>query len=64
MVLANAQLAEAVLSVERVSFRTGKFRSTPTRRTKSEAPEPDLKDADLPVPTAVFHIDDVMAINE
>jgi hypothetical protein len=64
MVVTKAQLAEAVLSVERLSFRTGDFCTKPTRRTESEVPEPDLKDADLPILTAVFHIDDVVAINE
>ncbi len=59
VVLSDAQLAEAVLSVERLSFRTGAFRSHPTRRTESEVPEPDLEGADEPVPSAVFHIDDV-----
>jgi hypothetical protein len=57
--LADAALAEAVLSVERVSFRTGAFRMRPTRRTESEVSEPDLEDADEPVPAAVFHIDEV-----
>ena len=57
----TAALAEAALSVERVSFRTGAFRTRPTRRTESEVPTPDLKDADEPVPAAVFHIDDVSA---
>ena len=60
-ILADAALAEAVLSVERVSFRTGAFRMQPTRRTESEVPEPDLEDADEPAPAAVFHIDDVSA---
>jgi hypothetical protein len=60
-VLAGAALAEAVLSVERLSFRTGAFRTRPTRRTDSEVPEPDLEDADQPVAAAVFHVDDVSA---
>lgn len=55
----DTALAEAVLSVERLSFRTGAFRTKPTRRTESEVPEPDLTAADEPVPKAVFHIDDV-----
>ncbi len=61
-VMTGAALAEAVQSVERLSFRTGAFRTRPTRRTESEIPEPDLEGADEPVPTAVFHIDDVSAM--
>jgi hypothetical protein len=60
-VLSGAAFAEAVLSVERASFRTGAFRARPTRGTESEVPEPDLKDADETVAAAVFHVDDVLA---
>ncbi|MCA9103675.1 MAG: hypothetical protein KDA63_21125, partial [Planctomycetales bacterium] len=55
----DAALAEAVLSVERLSLRTGPFRTQPTRETQSEVPEPDLVGADEPVPAAVFYVDDV-----
>ncbi len=61
-VLSDAPLAEAVLSVERISFRTGEYRDSPTRRTETEVPVPDLADADQPVAAAVFHIDDVHAV--
>jgi hypothetical protein len=60
-VLDNAQLAEAVLSVERISFRTGTYRDLPNRNTKNQEPEPPLTGADEPVPLAVFNIDDVHA---
>lgn len=63
-VLTTAELAEAVVSVERLSFRTGAFRTEPTRRTESEVPVPDLEGADEPVAAAVFHIDDVSAASE
>jgi len=60
-VLDQAQLAEAVLSIERLSFRTGPYRDMPNRHTPNETPEPPLVGADDPVPLAVFYVDDVYA---
>jgi hypothetical protein len=57
--LENAELAEAVLSVERLSLRTGEYRDKPTRRTENQQPGPPLPGADEPVPPAIFHIDNV-----
>lgn len=53
-------LAEFVPSVERVSFRTGAWRTEPTLRTAT-ADQPDFTDPDpdVPEPRAVFRIDDV-----
>jgi hypothetical protein len=56
--LKDAALAEAVLSVERVSFRTGEYRNLPNRRTPNEVTEPPLPGADEKVPPTVFYIDD------
>ncbi|MCC5927751.1 MAG: hypothetical protein JJU28_00765 [Cyclobacteriaceae bacterium] len=58
-VLKNAQLTEAVKSVERLSIRTGEYRNLPGRRTPNEDPEPPLPGADDPVKEAVFWVDDV-----
>lgn len=58
-VLREAALAEAVRSVERLSFRTGPYRDEPTRHTDNEKKAPPLPGADDPVPAAVFYVDDV-----
>ncbi|MFT3946370.1 MAG: six-hairpin glycosidase [Agriterribacter sp.] len=58
-VAANMALAEAVKSVERISFRTGAYRNFPTRTTPNEKPEPPLPGADEKVEKGVFYIDDV-----
>ena len=60
-VLANASLAEAVLSVERLSFRTGPYRDQPTRETDSDRPHEPLPGADESAPLAVFNVKDVRA---
>ena len=60
-VLSKASLAEAVLSVERVSFRTGPYRDQPTRQTDNERPHDPLEGADDPVPAAVFYVNEVRA---
>jgi len=57
-VLKDAKLAEAVKSVERISFRTGEYRDQPTRRTPNQKPAPPLIGADDPVPLAEFFLDD------
>ncbi|HEX5025245.1 MAG TPA: six-hairpin glycosidase [Agriterribacter sp.] len=55
----KAALAEAVKSVERISFRTGAYRELPTRTTPNEIPGPPLPGADEKVAKAVFYVDDV-----
>lgn len=62
-VAAKVTLAEAVKSIERISFRTGAYRDTPTRNTPNEIPEPPLPRADEKVDKAVFYVDDVK-VNE
>lgn len=59
-VLQNVDLAEAVLSVERLSLRTGPYRDLPNRNTENQQPGPPLSGSDEPVPLAVFNIDDVV----
>lgn len=61
LVLADAPLAMAVKSVERLSFRTGPYRDLPLRETDNEAPHDPLPGGDEPVPAAVYNIDDVRA---
>lgn len=56
--LKTADLAEAVLSVERVSFRTGPYRNEPTRETPNQEAAPPLTGADIPVALAEFYLDD------
>lgn len=58
-VLKDAQLAEAVKSVERISFRTGLYRNIPNRKTPNETPVPPLEGADEPVKMVQFYIDDL-----
>jgi len=60
-VLSDAPLAEAVRSVERISFRTGPHRDQPTRQTKNERRHDPLEGADDPVPLAVYNLKDVQA---
>ncbi|MCP4639889.1 MAG: hypothetical protein GY851_05625 [bacterium] len=60
-VLQAAALAEAVKSVERISFRTGPYRSEPTRQTDNEKPHDPLPGADDPVPPALFNIGELKA---
>lgn len=59
----DATLAEAVLSVERVSFRTGEYRNIPNRKTPNEVTLPPLPGADERVPLTKFYIDDFKAKN-
>lgn len=58
VVLRGAALAEPVTSVERLSFRTGEFRTSPRRDSDRYGVE-DLSNPDRPVPLAAFCIDDV-----
>ena len=60
-VLSRAALAEAVKSVERISFRTGAYRDIPNRTTPNEVPEPPLRGADVKAAKAVYFVDDVVA---
>lgn len=57
-ILKNAKLAEAVKSVERVSFRTGPYRDLPNRNTPNQDPAPPLPGADEQITPASFYIDD------
>ena len=57
--LKDAQLAESVLSVERISFRTGQYRDLPNRKTPNEVTLPPLPGADEKVTPAIFYVDDV-----
>ena len=59
----NAKLAEAVKSVERISFRTGSFRNLPYRNTPNQDPAPPLKGADEPIKEVQFYIDDLQVIS-
>ena len=59
--LLDARFAESVLSVERISFRTGAYRPNPSRTTDPEKILDDLPHPDDPEREAVFYIDDVMA---
>jgi len=63
LVVDENPLAEAVLSVERLSLRTGVYRNVPNRHTPNQDPAPPLEDCDHPVPTANY-IDDVIIQNE
>jgi len=60
-VASDFMLAEAVKSVERVSFRTGTYRDIPNRKTPNETPGPPLPGADKPVDEAIFLLDDFNA---
>ncbi len=55
------QLAEAVKSVERISFRTGAYRDLPNRKSNNEAIHPPLPGADEPSKEAIYYIDDFKA---
>lgn len=57
--LTDARLAESVLSVERLSFRTGPYRPNPSRQTDPEKITEDVPHPDDPVRDAVFYVDDV-----
>ena len=63
-VLDHAILAEAVKSVERLSFRTGPYRNMPNRHTPNEQPGPPLPGADEPVAEAIFKIDGLKVISK
>ncbi len=56
-VLVDAELLEGVDSLERISFRTGEFRATPTLRDP-KTPGVDFPGAGERVPGAMFNLDD------
>jgi hypothetical protein len=60
-VLGKAAFAESVLSVERLSFRTGPYRTGPSRATDPEQIHVDLPGADEPERAVTYYIDDVTA---
>ena len=62
--LRHAKLAEAVKSVERISFRTGPYRNLPNRKTPNQEPAPPVAGADEPVANARFYIDDFSVITK
>jgi hypothetical protein len=62
--LSQAALAEAVKSVERLSFRTGPYRDIPNRTTPNEDPVPPLPGADEKVSKAIYYVDDVKVSGE
>jgi hypothetical protein len=52
--------AEHVKSVERLSFRTGVYRTEPTLKTSTDrTPDRGSPNPDIAVPLAIYHIDDV-----
>ena len=59
--LTDARFAESVLSLERISFRTGAYRPNPSRSTDPEKVVEDLPHPDDPDREAVFYLDDVSA---
>jgi hypothetical protein len=58
MLLAGAEFPDPTAPLERISFRTGEFRTSPTLRDP-KSPGEDFPNADQPVPEAIFCIDDV-----
>jgi hypothetical protein len=57
--LKNAALAEAVTSVERISFRTGAYRDLPDRTTPNQEDATPLERADVPVTASEYYVDDL-----
>ena len=57
-VLENAEMLDPVRSLERISFRTGPYRSEPSLRTP-KSPGLDLPNSDDPARQAVYFIDEV-----
>ena len=54
----QSAFAEPATTLERLSFRTGAFRTTPTRQSDRYAGT-DLSNPDNPVPLSVYNIDAV-----
>jgi hypothetical protein len=62
-IIKNAALAEAVKSVERISFRTGAYRDLPNRHTPNQEDAPPLEGADVQVPAAKYYVDDLKIVS-
>ena len=62
--LKDAALAEAVKTVERISFRTGGYRNLPNRHTPNQKAVPPLEGADVPLPASEYYIDDVTVVSK
>ncbi|HEY5507712.1 MAG TPA: hypothetical protein VIK29_03505, partial [Paludibacter sp.] len=62
--LKNAQLTEAVKSVERLSFCTGAYSNLPDRSTPNQKVSAPLVGADDPVSTTTYYIDDVNIVSK
>jgi hypothetical protein len=60
-ILKKAAMAESVKSVERISFRTGEYRTGPARNVDPEKVLTDLPGSDEQASPAAYYIDDVMA---
>lgn len=59
VILAKAELLDPVQSLERISFRTGPFRESPTLRDPKTPTDGDIPGTGDKVPAAVYRIDDV-----
>jgi hypothetical protein len=59
MIVNQAKFAESVSSIERISFRTGAYRTEPTRQTDRYAGG-DLPNPGDPILPAVYNIDDII----
>jgi hypothetical protein len=55
----DAEFSEPAATVERLSFRTGEYRNTPTRQTDRYGRLSDLPGADEVVESAIYHVDQV-----
>jgi hypothetical protein len=62
--LKNGTLAEAVKSVERISFRTGAYRDLPNRTTPNQEDAPPLQGADVPVSASEYYVDDLKILSK
>ena len=59
IIVRNATFSEHVASFERLSFRTGEYRTEPTRETDRYGFLGDLPYSDEPSPVAIYYIDEV-----
>lgn len=57
--LRDAEFSESAATLERLSFRTGEYRNTPTRETDRYGRLSDLPGADDPVAPAIYYVDEV-----
>jgi hypothetical protein len=58
--MAGVSFAEAAPHLERISFRTGRHRTSPARDDDRYGVESDLPRPDDPETLAVFHVDDLI----